>query len=175
MHPHTLTISTKKLDTKVNYHNPTKTFQLDDARELELDFLVERLQKEVKEVPTPKLKEWKKTCKRILTSASAMLLIATPAMAQTTAGVPALLPSDILQVGLYLMGILVATSFVLAMVLYQLAAGSRMFGKKKESSEWINNIIKGYTQVLIGPVIIVAITLVMILLFGSFEWFVKPL
>ncbi|MFS1518525.1 hypothetical protein V1503_18990 [Bacillus sp. SCS-151] len=136
-------------------------------------FLIKNIQKEVVKLNKRKKKIYKQICQTTIATSGFLFMLVRPVLAAT--GNPTtIMPSDIAKVGMYLIGICTAASVVLAILLTQLAGGYRMLRKGKEATEWTTDILKGLTQVLLAPVLIITITLVMILLFGNFEWFVKP-
>lgn len=167
-----LTISTKNLDTEVKYHSPSQQISFEEHPR----FLVPDLPKEVNQLTKKKKRNYARICKVTITTALSLFALASPTFAATTAVAQTaeILPADIIKIGMYLIGLCAAASTVLAIILSQLAGGYRMLRKGKEATEWTTDILKGYTQVILAPVIIVSIAFVVYLLFGNFEWFVKP-
>lgn len=196
-----LKVSAKKLDPKVNYCNPTQTISLEERPDFMLPILKEEVQKtgekkwrklikmvsKEPEMSTEKLQKIFKICR--ITAATSALLLAlahspflVPAMAATEVLIPGstgsnvIMPKDIITIGLWIIGICAATSSVLAIILTQFAGGYRMLRKenKKAATEWTQEIMKGYTQIVLAPVIILAIAFIAYLFFGNFKWFAKP-
>lgn len=175
-----LKVSAKKLDPKVNYINLNKEISLDGKP----DFLFPSLKEEVKKARKKDLKKYAKIARITLTTSVLLLGLVHPTFAATTiavnalpgAGTDVLMPKDIVHIGLWIIGIAAATSSVLAIILMQLAGGYRMLRKenKKDATEWTTEIMKGYTQIILAPVIILAIAFIAYLFFGNFQWFAKP-
>lgn len=191
-----LTLSAKKLDPNVNYHKPIQQIVLEEKSDFLLPILKEG-------VETEGTKKWKKLTKMVLkerelnkeklekifkicriTAATSALLLALvhPGLAATevlipgSAGSNVLMPKDIVTIGLWIIGIAATTSSVLAVLLMQLAGGYRMLRKenKKAATEWTQEIMKGYQQIVLAPVIILIIAFITYLFFGNFQWFAKP-
>ena len=178
------TISAKKLDSGIKYVKPYQRFELEKQ-----DFLMTTLLEEVKHEKKRNLKKYAKICKVTIVTAALLLTIVHPTFAATIPGaqlvasnLPAplpttipnsILPSDIVKVGVVLIGLSTAASSILAVVLAQLAGGYRMLRKGDEATKWTTDIIKGYTQVLVAPFLIGAIAFVVYLLFGSYDWFLN--
>lgn len=173
-----LKISAKKLDPQVNYVSPLKSISLEGNQ----DFLFRNLEWEVKRTKKKDLKKYAKICRAALTTSLLLLGLAHPAFAATdvlipgSAGSNVLMPKDIVTIGLWIIGISATISSVLAVILMQLAGGYRMLRKenKRDATEWTQEIMKGYTQIILAPVIILAIAFIAYLLFGNFQWFAKP-
>lgn len=181
--PTTWTISAKKLDPKIKYNNPFQRYEDNKGS----DFLIASIEKEVKQESRKNLKRFAKICKITITTSALLLAIVHPTFAATLPGpllasaipaplpatIPSVLPADIVKVGAYLIGISTAASTLLAIILSQMAGGYRMLRKGDEATKWTSDILKGYTQVILAPVIIGVIAFTVYLLFGSYDWFLK--
>lgn len=171
-----LNLCVKELKPEVNYINPYKVINTNPtAMEIKEkgDFLNQILQKGVRELPSKKKKVMIKVCKTLITLSVSFLMIGNTAFAQSP-GAESITHQDIVQIGLYLIGILAIASTVLASLLAMLSGNLRMLKKKKEATEWLTDILKGYFIVLVAPVVVLTMALLAYLLFGSFDWFIKP-
>lgn len=181
--PMSLHLCGRGLDSKVKYSNPYKTIKFNqninqssisnNKNEIS-DFLNLNPEKEVKQLKKKDKKKILIKAGKLLAMASvSYLMLGTPVFAQAPTSTP-IMPSDIAKIGMYLIAICAMASTILAIILGQLAGGYRMLGKKKEATEWIDNILRGYAQVILMPVVILTIAFVAYLLFGNFQWFAKP-
>lgn len=165
----TLNISARRLDPRIKYVPFSKT-----ERVVDVPFILTNLKEEVGREKKKNLKRFARICKVTITTSALLFGLVSPTMAASIAPVPnAILPSDIMKVGVYLIGISMAASTILAIILSQLAGGWRMLRKGEDATKWTTDILKGYTQVILAPVIIVSIAFVVYLLFGNYDWFVK--
>lgn len=164
-----LNLSAKQLDQEVNYI-PYSQINLDYTNNQ--SFLICNIEEEVKKLPKKRKKLLYAVAKSLLISSISSLIIVNPVFAATTS--VAIMPPDIMKIGMYLIGICATASTVLAIILAQLAGGYRMLMKSKEATEWTTSILKGYTQVILAPVLILAIAFLAYLLFGNSAFFVKP-
>lgn len=172
----TLKISAKNLDSKVNYINPKKQLNLNENMVNKVDFLLQTLQKEVKIATKQQKKQLTKVLKSTLATTASLLLFVSPTLAapMNSPSPDIIMPADIMQFGMWVIGICAVLGFLLAIVCGQLAGGMRMLRRRKEATEWTTDIIKGFTQVMLAPVIVSLIALVCYLLFSNFQWFVSP-
>ncbi|MGM7720520.1 hypothetical protein [Metabacillus sp. Hm71] len=169
-----LNLSVKELDQEVNYINPYKEINLNESFENQT-FLIESIEREVKKLPSKKKKVLYTIAKATLTASISSLMLVSPVFAATPT--TAIMTTDIMKIGMYLIGICAAVSTILAIILSQLAGAYRMLRKSKEATEWTTDILKGYVQTLLAPVLIITIAFLAYLLFGTSEfsqWFVKP-
>lgn len=179
-----LKISARQQDTKVKYINPSYSYIINNESNLEkMNFLAKSLTKEV----MPKKKERKKfikvALKTIAVSVSILTLVdptftfaatVTPTVIPVDA-TPEITSADIIKLCKYLLGICLAISFGIAMVMSVIAASLGYFrNKSNESFKWIIDIIKSFVMVMVAPTIIITIALVAYLLFGASDWFIKP-
>lgn len=172
----TLKISAKELDQKINYINPIQHINLNKKNE-KLDFLLANIEKEVKQLTIQQKKRYAKILKSTLITTSSLLLFVTPTLAATPITPPSpdiIMPQDILKFGAWVIGICCSLGFLLATVCYQLAGGMRILRKRKEANDWTVDIIKGFTQLMLAPVIVGLIAIVCYMLFRNFTWFVSP-
>lgn len=169
-----LKISAKSMDPKVNYIGVNKVINEKS------DFLAPSSKKEVK---TEKKVNWKTVGKIALTTSTLALAVVHPALAATTdVIVPSgadgiqITPEDIRKIFATVSGLFALASTGFAIFLYQVSGTYRMLRRenKGKATEWQQEIMKGYTQVVTAPVIIMAIAILATLLFGGFAWFVKP-
>lgn len=162
-------------------NNNIKTFIINKKNNVNhIDFLKKSIRREVAKKDRRKLKRYKKICRKsIATFLTAFFLTKNTAMANTvtTKELEELkgVPEEIFQIGMILIGICVTISTILAIILTQLAGGYRMLQRREEATEWTSDIIRGYTQILLAPVIIIIISLITLLLFKDFDWFITPL
>jgi hypothetical protein len=181
----TWTLSAKDLDPKTKYI-PFKKYDGVSST----DFLASNILKEVRQEKKKNLKKYAKICTATIAASALLLALVHPTFAATLPGhlamaasgmpsplpatVPnAILPKDIVKVGAYLIGISMSASSILAVILAQLAGGYRMIRKGDEATKWTTDILKGYTQVILAPVVIGVIAFAVYLLFGSYDWFLK--
>ena len=144
-----------------------------------MGFLAHNLLKEVK--PKRDGKKFVKMALRTIAVSASILTIVDPTftLAATVAPVVTTTPEmitsmDIIKLCKYLMGICVAISFSLAMVLSLVAATWGYFRKTDKAFKWVTEIIKSFVMVMLAPTIILTIAFVAYLLFGGSEWFIKP-
>jgi hypothetical protein len=150
-----------------------------------------KMELEIKRFDKKKLKTFAKVCALTLATSASIFMLVHPAMAATTqtvvantnVSIPAvsspLLPSDIKEIGLYLIGLIAVASTLGAIIAVQLAGGWKIlkFGKDKavkEANDWTTQIMKGYLQVLLAPVLILVLAIIVYLLFQNFPFFAKP-
>lgn len=144
------------------------------------DFFIKEIQQEVVKLDRQTKKKFKRVCQTTIATFVSTFALVTPALAESpTAQVTAqvldgFMPKDLAVYGLVLIGVLAMASTILAILLMQLAGGMKMLRKSKDANEWMTDIMKGYTIVIVSPVLILTIAIVAYLLFGSFKWFVKP-
>ena len=161
-----LNLSAKTLDPHVHYNNPVKNIAINGNQ----DFLIPMLEKEVNMLsPQEKL-----TVKNVLRTMQVTLVsslgVATPTMAAEMDG---FLPkAEILEIVGYITGITALIGVGTAIVMLQAAGVYRMFRKKKEATEWSNDILKGLAQVTVAPILVGTIVLLAHFLFGSSEWYI---
>lgn len=185
----TLNLYAKEPTPNVKYNS--KSIQINHKqKELKADsaFILNNLQEEVKNLKLKQRKRYVRIAKATLLTSLSILTFANPLLASaqiSTVAVPVLatvanttpdmiMPADVMKVGVYLIGIFMAISTILSILLYQISGGYRMLRKSKEATEWQSDIIKGFTQTLIAPVIIVTIAFLAYLLFGNLPYFAKP-
>ena len=181
-----LKMSAKDLDPNTKYCNPTRSYLLgkDVGTAGDELFLLQNLQREVKHAKKNQKKKWLKVCKVTLAASVSLLMLTNPKLALAATVVQAtgtlspeasmLMPEDIVKAGMWLIGMCTIASTILAIILTQFAGSYRMFRKGKEATEWMTDILKGYTQVILAPVLILLIAFVAYLFFGDLKWFVKP-
>jgi hypothetical protein len=167
-----LNLCGRELDQEVKYNVPHKAIRLNSSKKEENNFLTQDLKKEVKGLSLKNKRKMLRICK-LTTASISFFMLGTPVFAQTP-GADVIMPTDIMKIGMYLIGICAVASTILAIILGQFAGAYRMMRKKKEATEWTDDILRGYAQTILAPVIIITIALVAYLLFGNFEWFVKP-
>jgi hypothetical protein len=106
------------------------------------------------------------------------LIIGTSTFAATPTTVPinssALTMDSIRQMGTYLIGITTTGGMILAIILRQVASGYNFFKRPEEASKWISDIMKGFAQILMSPISIIAMALLAKLLFSGLPFFVSP-
>lgn len=181
-----LNVSARKLDPEVKY-NP---FQMDLLSKLSTDlpkpFLTH--QNLLKEVKTKK--DRKKAVKILVRIALVSLSIMTMAdptfalaqvpteaiavnqmMTTQTAEIGA---TDIITLCKWLLGICMAATFGVAMIMSVLASSlGYLKGRTNEAFKWVADIVKSFTMAMLAPMVIVMIALAAFFLFGSSEFFIK--
>lgn len=165
-------LSARNLQKEVNYINPYKVLNDEDS----VVFTIKKLEKEVKQLNKKEKKKFKVICHQILATSTSFFTLVNPIMAATNSPQDLILPSDILEIGMWAIGIMAVASFILTIILLQSASVQKMIfrKKKKVANEWMIEILKGFTTIMLAPVIVLAISLVMYLLFGNLEFFVSP-
>jgi hypothetical protein len=106
------------------------------------------------------------------------LIIGTSTFAATPTTVPmnssALTMNSIRQMGTYLIGITTTGGMILAIILRQVASGYNFLRRPEEASKWTSDIMKGFAQILMSPISIIAMALLAKLLFSGLPFFVSP-
>lgn len=106
------------------------------------------------------------------------LIIGNSTFAATPTTVPinnsALTMESIRQMGMYLIGITTTAGMILAIILRQIASGYNFFKRPEEASKWTSDIMKGFAQILMSPISIIAMALLAKLLFSGLPFFVSP-
>jgi hypothetical protein len=180
-----LNLSVKKQDQEPNVrYNSYKQLKINHRGEFlneskSVDFILLNLQKEVKTLSHDKKKRYVKIAKTTFLTSMSVLTLVTPQL--TFAAVPVstpppdmIMPKDIMEIGMYLIGLTAVASTVLAMFLGQLVGNYKMLRKGEKANSWATEIIKGYVQTIAMPLIIVTIALLAYLLFGNSQFFSKP-
>lgn len=175
----TVKISARNLQNNVNYNpchlyiNPLNTqpiikYPLENKLEREVKFKLNREQK-------------RKLIKLLGVAATTLILsliIGTSTFAATPSSVPinssALTMDAIRKMGTYLIGITTTGGMILAIVLRQIASGYNFFKRPDEASKWTSDIMKGFAQILMSPVSIIAMAILAKLLFSGLPFFVSP-
>lgn len=147
-----VTLGSKTLDPQLSYIG-FKPMILN--AEEKVSFLADLLLKEVMEVSGGKqIKKIKKLKKIVKISISALATVATMApKALAATGITAteaITPAIVMKWGLTLALISVSAGVALSMIMFTVAGIYRMFRKRKESTEWTTDIVKGLVQVLIA-------------------------
>jgi hypothetical protein len=179
----TLTLSARKFTPNVNYNQFDK-LQINHKKNgsNQSVFTLQNLQEEVKYLNKQKRKKYLKIAKATLLTSVSIFMLVNPLLASAqvpqaiTVGTAPdmIMPADVMKAGLYLIGITLAVAVILAIVLYQISGMYRMLRKSKEATEWESDIIKGFSQVLLAPVIVVTIAGLAYLLFAGLPFFAKP-
>lgn len=169
----TVALSAKNLQKEISYNNPHKIIK----NEQNTPFTVEKLAKEVKNLNKTSKKKLKRICEQFLMTSTSFFTLVTPTLAATNSQTEKVMPNDILQAGMWIISIMTVTSFVLTIVLLQSAAVYKMIFKKKKkiANEWSEEVLRGFSQVMLAPALVTTIALTMYLLFNGLEWFVSPL
>jgi hypothetical protein len=148
----------------------------------QINFHIPTLVEEVKKLPKKKIKEYKRIVQTFLTTASSFMALPLKSMANTlpSTGATTLpthaegIPPELLELLLKLLVISVGSAVVFAAILLVAAGVNRMLGKRKESSEWTIDIIKGLVQVMVSAPVVFLIYYVVSLLFSGSGWFISP-
>jgi hypothetical protein len=172
-------LSCKSLEENTKYIHPIKELNLDDWKN-EGDFFIKEIKQEVVKLNQSTKRKFKKICQTTIVTFASTFALVTPALADsptaqvTSQVLDGFMPKDLAVYGLVLIGVLAMASTILAILLMQLAGGLKMLRKSKDANEWMTDIMKGYTIVIVSPVLILTIAIVAYLLFGNFKWFAKP-
>lgn len=168
-----LNISSKILNPNVRYIHPIREIEMTNY-----NFFIKEIQQEVVNTKKLKLKEYKKICQATIVTFASSLTIALPTFAKGTqmAHVDGLMPSDIIPYGIWAIVIMIVAGFFIAAVSWGIASIMKMVmkKKKKEATEWQKDIIRGFADLLSGPIILAIVAMAAILLFGHFGWYIKP-
>jgi uncharacterized membrane protein len=170
-----LNLSVKKLEEHTKYIKPFQQFNID---EVTATHFLKDIQREVVSYTKPQLNKFKKVCQITMATLGSTFMLGTKAFAETNthmANVPGLMPPDIIPYGMWVIVMMVIISGFLAIINYILAGNLKMMKKRKtEAVQWQKDIIRGYADVLAAPIVIGLITLAATLLFGHFNWYIKP-
>src|SRR5690606_19748494 len=157
----------------VNYH--TKSFLIDSQeffpKEIDL--------KEVISLPHKRKKAYLKVVKSFILTGCSFLTLSSRSMAATvttpsqSVGVN-VLPPDFLEPMITLLALALATAFVLAIFLMIASGVMRMFRQKDFSTKWNEDIIKGFTQILLAIPVIMLIYYVATKMLNVSEVFISP-
>jgi len=170
------------LQKEVKYVNPVKTNILNNKLPSieEMSFLAQSLQKEV--INKKQRKKFLKIAKVTIATSLSILTLVDPTFTLAATALPVtstpelITPPDIIKLCKYILGIAVAISFGIAVVM-SVIAGSLGYlkGKSNESNKWLIEILKSFVMVMLAPMMIVTIALVAFMLFGGNDWFISPL
>lgn len=172
-------LTSKNLEEKTKYISPVREIHVGDWKS-NGDFFIKEIQKEVVNLNKSTKRKFKTICRTTIATFVSSLTLSTPtfakspAMEVTTQALDGFMPKDLAMYGLILIGIVAMASTILAIILMQLAGGLKMLRKSKDANEWMTDIMKGYTIVILSPILILTIAIVAYLLFGNFKWFAKP-
>ncbi|WP_349774038.1 hypothetical protein [Lederbergia lenta] len=170
----TVNLCAKEPEQFVNYGKDS--FNLDQQKAY---FPIEIDVKEVIELTKKKRKEYKKIVKSFIATGMSYLTLSSRSMAQTktTPLQPegALgLPIDFIEPMMTLLVLALAVAFVLAMVLMMSAGAMRMFRQKKLANDWTEDILRGFTQILLSIPVIFVIYYVAVKMLKVSELFMSP-
>lgn len=169
----------KTYKENVKYISPVKEIRIGEWED-QGDFFIQNIQREVVNLNHSSKRKFKKICQATISTFASSFLLVTPTFAKspavqvTSQALDGFMPKDLAMYGLILIGIIATASTILAIILMQLAGGMKMLRKSKDANEWMTDIMKGYTIVIISPILILTIAIVAYLLFGNFKWFAKP-
>ena len=153
-----------------------------------VNFQMESLLEEVKELPKARRKEYKKIAASFLITLSSIMPLGSRSMASTLqqSSSSPVLPATTLptaQVGMppeltqFLSGslvMMVAIAVVLCIGMLIAAGVLRALRKRREASEWTVDIIKGLTQIILAAPLVFLIYFVATMLFNGTGWFISP-
>jgi hypothetical protein len=187
-----LRISARNLEPDVKYNHFKQINSKEENKPLlhQSVFHLQNIQEGVKQLNKERRKKYLKIAKAtLLTSLSIYMLVdpllvsaqvptavmATASLVASTPTPEMITPSDIVKVGLILIGLTAISGIVLSIILYQVSGAYRMLRNSKEATEWQVDIRKGISDILIAPVIILAIAMMAFLLFSGLPFFPKIL
>ncbi|WP_310877132.1 hypothetical protein [Priestia megaterium] len=170
-----LNLSTKNQNPSVNYHNVSKTYQINEVKETKLaETFIQDIQKEVKAVNKKNRKIAIKILKATYMAGMITLTIANPTLAATTTTLDPSIMKEFLALMKFVVICSIVVSSALAMLLMMAAGAYRMLRKQKEATQWTTDIIKGYVQCLIAVPLISLLLYTAVKLFKNAEWFFMP-
>ncbi|PKR82875.1 hypothetical protein [Heyndrickxia camelliae] len=156
-------------------------YQLSSFTLNEESFPVEINLKEVINLAPHQKKKYQKIIKTFIGTTVSFLMLSSRSMAQGLAGTASQpsstlgLPPDFIEPILLLIKMALGGSFLLAILLMIAAGTLRMLRQKKQAVEWSNDIIRGFTQILLSIPVIFLIFYVAIKLLGNFTTYISPL
>ena len=162
----------------LNYHYTS--FEANDS----VNFHIPTLLKEVSQSTRKQKRQYKKIITSFLATASSTLLLSSKSMANsvppsqsipvtklpTTADVPA----ELMEIMSTLLVISTSLAVFICIGMLILAGLLRALRKRKESTEWTTDIIKGLVQVIVAAPLVFLIYYVASSLFGGTGWFINP-
>lgn len=118
--------------------------------------------------------ERKKLMRQLIATSTGLLLVL--AATQTAMAAPAdeMLAPDVTALFGYLIKMMVVVGVAIAILLLPVAGVWNMFNQTETAQKWTQNILKGFGQVIMGPVTIIAVVYLCHLLFGEKGPFVDP-
>lgn len=168
-----VTMQTKNKEEGVYYRKPMRDIILPSKTLEDTHFLIQNFKKEVKQLSQKQIKKLKKILKVTIQASVSFLILTNPTLA---AGMDtAEFSKELIDLAKWAVFILTVLGVVSAMAFMICAGILRQIRKEKEAKEWTTDIIKGFTQVLVAPIIIGLIFQVVYLLFQDSKWFVSPL
>lgn len=175
-----LSVRKSKIDKHVNYSKDRYFVIGENSDNLNHDFLIWEIEREVTSLNLRRKKIIYKVAKGLLLTSISFLVLTNPTFAATTSTnvLPSTIaPSDIVKWGMYLIGLTTLVGTILSIIYRQINAikNKIMFNNPQEASTRQREIIKGYIEVLISPVIMFAIAYAAWILFSGCPWFVNPL
>lgn len=186
MQPKLVNLCVKNPDPLINYSYSAPIVFQEVVPGHFVNFPIESLIQEVKKLPKETIKRYKQIIQTFIVTATSFLTLPFKSMANTTQVVPSLptvgnnissvpgMPPEIMDLLLKLLVISVGSAVVLGAILLIFAGVRRMFGQKKQASEWTVDILKGLTQVLISVPTVFLIYYLISLLFKGTAWYVSP-
>jgi hypothetical protein len=166
-----LSISSKNLNSHVNYHKPKKTYAItnNNKEQTKTDFLEQTKKKG--EISQKQKEILKKIAKITLMSGMVFLTSTHPTFAAAAVPVATAQEVDIMNMGKYLITATTALGVVAAIVAYQFAGGLRIFRKGEVANKWSADIKKGFIQILTAPFLFALLHVVVQYFLGGFDWF----
>ena len=166
-----LNISTKNLNSHVQYHKPHKTYTLNDTtypKLQDMDFLIETIEKGV--IKGKERKKLKKILKLTYLTGVAFLIMTNPTFAATTPTGMEITPTSIHTLAKYLISITTVIGVGMSMLAYQMAGGLRLFRKNKVANEWSIDIKKGFMQIVLSPFVFSLLWVMLQIFLGHWDW-----
>lgn len=173
-----LNLSVRKQDSLVDYNfsNPIV------IGEHPVNFHPKIIMEEVKSLSQSGKKKFQKVAKTFLMTTLTFLASSSRSMAEQlnpTDGLPttaAGVPPELMEFMMTALFIVVGVGVVLSAILMVSAGIMRMLGKKrrKDAEEWTIDILKGFTQILLGTPIIFLIYYIVSMTLKTSGWFISP-
>lgn len=166
----------------LNYHFTSFTLE----NEI-INFHIPTLLKEVSQLTRKEKKQYKKIITSFLVTAGSIFLSASKSMANgvqqsplsvtvpaTTLPTSVGLPPELMEIMSTLLVITTGAAVMICIGMLVLAGILRAMRKRKESSEWTVDIVKGLVQVIMAAPVVFLIYYIATILFGGSTWFVSP-
>jgi hypothetical protein len=172
----------KKLDPSVKY-NGFQSFTVANSKITinNTNFHIPTLMKEVKKLSKGERRMMKLAIQGFLVTATSFLIHASKSMAATSVTVATNLPTEgvgmpkeLLELMLMILTVAVGGAVLLTIVLLVAAGVLRQFRRGNQATEWTQDIIKGFCQILVAAPLVFLIYFLSTKLFSTSGWFISP-